>query len=114
MTVYAFRCKDCGTRADAETRDPIPCSCGALMKRDWGSVQLSVPTFKPHFNHAVGEYVTSNAHFNDMLKLKGEKAGSNFVRVDPGDMAEPTKGTEIFETRDKLMRDNNVRPESLV
>lgn len=119
MTVYEYRCRGCGVVRESELRDDNqPCSCGELSRRVYGFRQAA--GLQPHFNHAVGRYVTNNRDFNDALKERSEvqslRTGidSNYVRVDPGDMAEPTKDTEIFETRDRMIRDNNIDVSKLV
>lgn len=65
----------------------------------------------PHFNHAVGEFVSNARQFDDALKRKAEQntirtgAEHSYVRVDPGDVPRPTEATEAFEAREKTIRD---------
>lgn len=119
--IYAYRCRSCGLAFDSNTRDdPYPCHvCGGLIKRDYSTVQLSTPTFKPHFNHAVGQYVSNTRQFSDALKvtsdMNSEATGMDhhYVRVDPGDVPRPDTATEAFEVRSKFIRDNNINERTL-
>lgn len=117
MTTYSFKCKACGWRGEAATREvAFDCpACGSVeVKRDYSTVQIGVQAFKPHFNHAVGAYVSSSRHFDDVLKVRAEAAGSEFTRIDPGEAPTPTTHTEIFETQAKTIRDRGINPSTLV
>lgn len=55
---------------------------------------FSVPrTFQPHWNSAVGQWVTSQNHFEELLKIKSESNSiqsgieHNYVPVEWGDAA---------------------------
>lgn len=115
MTIYAWRCKDCGETMDSTSRTHGPSCCGAAMVRDYRSVQLpGTAAFQPHFNHAVGQHVTSMRDFTDALKIKAEEnsrrtgADHSYVPVLPGDMPTPTRDTDIFETRNRLVHDKKI------
>lgn len=115
--MYAFKCKGCGERFDRLTREvAFDCpSCGGVeVKRDYSTVQLAVSAFKPHFNHAVGAHVSSSRQFDDLLKVRGEEAGSTFSRIDPGEAPTPSSDTEILETQARTIRDRNIDPRTLV
>lgn len=117
MPLYSWKCKGCGRTYDLPRRtllDSDSCSCGGTLRRDYSTVQLGGnPSFQPHFNHAVGQVVNSDKEFRDALKRGGEKAGSEFVPVYPGDIPRPTKDDHIFETRAKTIRDNNLNEADL-
>ena len=75
------------------------------MGRDYSSVHFGPGSFTPHFNHSVGAYVRNSRDFDEKLKIAGEKAGSTFTRLEPGEMPRPTKDDAIFETQAKLLHD---------
>jgi hypothetical protein len=56
------------------------------------TVQLAPQPFQPHYNYAVGAYVTSWADFNDKLKRLGEHEynrtgiSTSYVPVHPADL----------------------------
>lgn len=83
------------------------------LRRDYSSVQIGVRNFRPHFNHAVGSYVSSSREFDEQLKIAGEKVGTTYTRVDPGDVPQPNLDTDILETQAKTIRDRNIDPLSL-
>lgn len=74
--------------------------CGSLLKRKFSFT--SPPTFEPHFNHAVGQYVTSNAQFRDALKRGAEDqfrqtgAEHNYVPIHPSEVKTTDEG--MYET----------------
>lgn len=114
--IYAFKCRSCGERFDRMTREvAFDCpACGSIeVRRDYSTVQLGVSAFKPHFNHAVGAYVDSSRKFDDLLKIRGEEAGSTFSRIDPGEAPTPSTDTQIFETQAKTIRDRGLNPSDL-
>lgn len=75
---------------------------------------MGVGAFRPHFNHAVGGYVTSSREFDNLLKLKAEQAGTTYTRVDPGDVPQPTHDTEVLDTQAKTIHDKRINPKDLV
>lgn len=84
------------------------------------TVQLGTPAFHPHFNHAVGEYVSNDAQFRDALK-RGSERNTLATGMDhdyephyPGDIPAPTSDTEILETRARFIHDNDINPASLI
>jgi hypothetical protein len=114
--MYAYKCRICGARFDSTSRHLTSCpEClNRNIGRDYSSVQFGGGLFKPHFNHAVGSYVSSSRDFDEKLKIKGEEAGTTFGRLDPGDQPRPTVDDHIFDTQMKTIRDNNIDPGSLI
>lgn len=94
MPLYEFYCKHCGHAEDHLSRDlTLYCpDCGRALHRNW-SFAYKEP-FQPHYNHAVGKYVSSNSDFNDALKRGGDEAGSTFTRIDAGDLPRTEEGLE--------------------
>lgn len=81
------------------------------------TLQLSpTPAFAPHFNHAVGKYVTSDRHFRDELSRASERASEtlgidhNFEARYPGDIpAPPHSGADgVLDTRAKNLQEGIV------
>lgn len=116
MTVFSYKCRNCGHKWDATSRalTNCPACLSNNIGRDFSSVRIGSNTFQPHFNHAVGAYVSSSREFDDMLKIRGEEAGSDYTRIDPGDMPRPTKDDHIFDTQAKTIRDRNINPADLI
>lgn len=116
--IYEWKCRSCGVViendiADSSTR--VICSCGSEMKRLYTSVQINASSpFQPHFNHSVGEFVSSRRDFENQLKRKSEQQSErtgidhNYQPVLPGDMPQPKKDDAIFEERNKHVRDKNL------
>lgn len=112
--IYGYRCRECGAARDSTGRDDVQrCSCGGLSKRDYRQVQIGSSPFTPHFNHAVGQHVTSKREFEDALK-RGSDANServgmdhNYAPVYPGDMAslEPKTDTQAIDDSRKGWQD---------
>jgi len=50
------------------------------------TIQFSLPAFSPHYNYAVGQYVSSWQEFNDALKRHGEAAQSDYDPIHPADL----------------------------
>jgi len=50
------------------------------------TIQFGPPNFQPHYNYAVGRYVTSWADFNDALKRHSEEAQSDYAPMHPADI----------------------------
>lgn len=108
--IYVYRCRECQTVIELPTRaDSVNCpNCFTRAGRDYSSVQFSPDSVKPHFNHAVGQYVTSSRDFDEKLHVAGQEAGTVYSRVDPGDMPSPGGDSEsmaILETQAKTLRD---------
>lgn len=71
-------------------------------------VQFGASSFKPHYNHSVGKWVSSDQHFRDELKRAGEHT-SQVLGMDtdyqpryPGDLGTdaPFKSSDhVLETR---------------
>lgn len=104
----------CKTVYESNNREIGPDCCSLPTKRYYGSVQLGRSPFKPHFNHAVGAHVSSSREFDEVLKIRGEAAGSDYTRIDPGEAPTPSSDTEIIETQARTIRDRNIDPASLV
>lgn len=85
--VYEFVCPTCKTLYEFLSRDQKRCPRdGTALRRKFS---FSAPKlFEPHFNHAVGRYVTSAADFRAALSEASDKATEttgiehNFVPVD--------------------------------
>jgi putative FmdB family regulatory protein len=115
MTTYSYRCRTCGARFDSNTRSLTSCpSClGRNIVRDYSSVQIGVSAFKPHFNHAVGAYVSTSREFDDMLKLRSEENGSQITRIDPGEVEPIRSHDDILDTQARTIHDRGINPSSL-
>ena len=114
--MFAYKCNVCGARIDSSSRNLTTCpECLSMaLRRDYSSVQMGVGGFRPHFNHAVGHYVSSSREFNEQLKLAGEKAGTAYTRVDPGDMPQPVQDDHILESQARTIHDKKIDPTTLV
>lgn len=104
MIIYEYKCRSCLRFYESPINgECVECVCGELARRWFGSVQIGPRgdgnAFQPHFNHAVGKYVHTSAEFDTALKQAGESAGTEYTRVDPGDVPRPTKDDHIFETQ---------------
>lgn len=105
--LYAYRCRSCNHTRDSQSNTDIqPCGCGGVSKRDYTSVQLRGTTaFQPHFNYAVGKYVSTEHEFKSALRRSADAntiatgVEHKYEMVDPGDLRrmEPTEGTEAIE-----------------
>lgn len=113
--MYAYKCRVCGACVDSTSRNLTTCpECLSMaLRRDYTSVQVGMGAFRPHFNHAVGAYVSSSRQFDDLLKAHSESNGSELTRVDPGDVPTPSHDTEILETQARTIRDKNINPAEL-
>lgn len=96
--LYAFKCRECGVRIDRmNVKNPHPCDCGGILRRDF-SFSFR-PPLREHFNHALGQYVSSERSLEDGFKLASEKqseltgADHKYIPVDPRDM----KGLNVTE-----------------
>jgi hypothetical protein len=113
--MFAYKCRLCGTRVESSSRSLTSCpNCLGSLGRDYSSVQFGRPAFRPHFNHAVGAYVESSQQFDDLLAHHSERNGSPITRVDPGDVPEPKRDTDILDAQARTIRDRNINPLSLV
>lgn len=115
MPEYGYRCRDCGAERVSLSREDIQsCSCGGVSKRDYSTIQLGSSSFKPHFNHAVGAFVSNSRQFDDLLKLRSEQnslrtgTDHNYTRIDPGESPRPTADDHIFEVQEKAWRDKKA------
>ena len=84
------------------------------LGRDYSSVQIGMGAFRPHYNHAVGRYVSSSHDFDEQLKIRAEQAQSTYTRIDPGEAPTPSSDTEILETQMKTITDKRINPDDLV
>jgi len=116
MTVYSYKCRDCGARFDYTSRfiNQCPECLNRNVGRDYSTVQIGQSAFQPHFNHAVGSYVTSSRHFDDMLKIRGEQNGSELTRIDPGEVDAIRSHDDILDTQMRTIVDNKINPADLV
>lgn len=113
---YSYKCNVCGARFDTPSRATKQCPQCLFddVQRDYTTVQFGSSPFKPHFNHAVGAYVTSNREFNDLLSVRGDEAGTTYSRVDPGDIDRPNVDDHIFDTQARTIHDKRINPADLV
>lgn len=112
--IYAYKCRVCGARVESTSRSLTTCpECLSSLGRDYSSVQIGVRAFKPHYNHAVGSFVSSSKDFDQQLRIKAEQAGSSYTRVDPGDAPTPSTDTEILETQMRTITDRQINPSTL-
>ena len=86
--IYEYLCRNCGRRKETQSRVPDVCVCGNVYRRVYYCNPMAA--FQPHFNHSVGEYVTSKQDFMDVLKRKSDEASTtgvehNYQYVDPAD-----------------------------
>lgn len=120
--IFEWKCPRCATIWQNHSREEAPrCDCARVdgtldivCKRFYGSVQVGVSAFKPHFNHAVGEHVSSSRQFDEALRRAGDAAGSEYTRIDPGESPRPTEDDHIFDTQMKTITDRKIDPRSLV
>jgi hypothetical protein len=77
-------------------------------------VNLHVPAFRPHFNHAVGRYVSSSRDFDEALARGAEEQNTSYSRLDPGDYESitPDSDTEAIESSRRAYRDAGLTPGS--
>lgn len=113
--MFAYKCQVCGARIDSSSRNLTSCpECLSMaLRRDYSSVQMGMGGFRPHFNHAVGSYVSSSRDFDEKLKLAGEDAQTTYTRVDPGDVPRPTQDDHIFDTQARTIHDKGINPAEL-
>lgn len=73
MALYEWKCKRCGTISTSMVYGEKPdCQlCGNTVEQRIYSFFAPV-SFQPHWNSAVGAYVTSQRDFDDKLKALGE------------------------------------------
>jgi putative FmdB family regulatory protein len=94
MPLYEYKCRNCGNidstlthRGDSMGACPR-CQDGQLTRLF--SIAVQRPMHE-HFNHTVGQVVSSNRQFDNLLKQKSDEATERtgiehrFVRHDPGD-----------------------------
>ena len=114
--MYSYKCNVCGARFDGTSRflNQCPECLNREVRRDYSTVQIGVRAFKPHFNHAVGSYVSTSKEFDQLLRLKAEQAQSTYTRLDPGDTPTPTVDTQIFDDQMKTITDRGINPSTLV
>lgn len=117
MPLYGYRCRECGKERDSLARDDVqPCPCGGVSRRVF-HVNVSGQAFTPHFNHSVGQHVSTSRAFDDALKRRAEENSlltgidHHYTRVDP-DEARSMKAVgatdEGLESQAKAHHDNAV------
>lgn len=90
MTIYGFKCRECGNVEDSSNRSPRPCRCGGLLKRDYSTVSFG-NVLHGHYNQSMGCYVNGKQGFSEALKRKSEEATlstgipHNFQEIDASD-----------------------------
>jgi hypothetical protein len=108
VIAYPYRCRSCGRTQDSSERTAaILCVCGDAMIRDYRSVTLRPPVFRPHWNHAVGRYVETSRDFDEALRRGAEEQNTTYTRIDPGDYESitPSGDTQSIEDQAKAHRD---------
>lgn len=104
MPLYSYRCDACGFFDSTSRANAAPCpNCGLSGRRNW-AFRRGNQAFKPHFNHAVGQFVESDQQFREALKRGGGEAESSYAPVYPGDIA-PRGDTDILETQARTWHD---------
>lgn len=108
--IYVYLCRECNTQIELHMRAAsTTCPrCGCRAGRDYRSIQFGQSAIRPHFNHAVGDWVHSSRDFDEKLKRAGEREGASYTRVDPGDMPSPggsSADESILETQAKTLSD---------
>lgn len=119
MPIYEYRCRSCGNTRESTSRDAATqCTlCGGNSARDYGSVLLG-SSFVPHFNHAVGAHVSNERDFKAKLNQRADENSARtgtdhkYEMIYPGDRP-PTAGTDILETRDRIVHDKQLTPRDL-
>ena len=90
----------------------LPTCFGCKIK----TLQLRPSTaFQPHFNHAVGAYVTTEQQFKDTLSRRAEEntiqTGTyhNYEMRDPGELTQTPypDHDDILNTRARIIHDGN-------
>lgn len=97
MTIYAYKCRECGQRFEASLRADrldVICPCGNdVATRDYSSISIGIAPFETHFNASVGSVVTSPRDHAEKLRRLGEQytettgIPTRYVPVDPRDTA---------------------------
>lgn len=105
MPLYEYACRTCGHSEDRLQRDlSITCpDCSSPLYRQWGF--NTAESFQPHFNHAVGQFVSSKQEFKDALSRGGDSHNTTYSMVEAGDMPRTEHGME--ETA-KFKRDAGI------
>lgn len=106
VTFYAYVCAG-GHPISSQTRaDRIWCrDHEQYAQRRWIVNTSPTGTFQAHFNHSIGQWVTSSRDFDEKLKIVGEQNGSQLTRIDPGDQPRPTTDDGIFDTQARTLRE---------
>ena len=116
MPIYQFRCRECGSERESQSREIVSCACGGVSRRVFHANIAS--GFRPHFNHSVGRYVTSQRQFNDALKHASDAnslttgTDHNYQPVDITDPRACGATDEGLEHTAKVKRDSGVTPPS--
>lgn len=80
---FEFKCPSCRLTSTHTENDPPTCAaCGHTTRRVYSFNLKSSSPFEPHFNHSLGRVVTSQADFNEGLKLANARA--NAPRLNEG------------------------------
>ena len=105
VTFYAYVCAGGHPISSQRRADRIWCpDHEQYAQRRW-VVNTTPSGFQPHFNHSIGQYVTSSRDFDEKLKIASEQNGTTLTRLDPGDQPRPTRDDGIFDTQAKTLRD---------
>jgi hypothetical protein len=115
MSIYAYKCRLCGTRADSMTRGD---SLGPCPNCDGNLTRLFIITVErpmhEHFNPTVMKPISSNRQFDDELKRLSEERTletgieHKFVRHDHSDAKALGVTSEGLDESNKYRRANNL------
>ena len=108
VPLYAYLCDSCGSFDSQHRSNYALCpACGLSSRRNW-AFRRAGTSFRPHFNHAVGEYVESDHQFREALKRSGGEASTSYTPVYPGDIS-PRGDTEVLERQARHWHDKRAR-----
>lgn len=110
MPVFDFQCVECGKVLEHNySTYPYPCSlCSGRMKRKF---QVAIKkTFTPHYNSAVGKYISNEHEFREELRRKSDETSEssgtehNYTMVDLRDKPGVTE-----DAADAIEQGNRIR-----
>lgn len=110
MPLYKFQCQQCGSTSSeyfkmVDGPSPFPHEDCGTFERVW-TVPATRTPFRAHFNHSVGQWISSDAEFRRALKVasdeKSERTGieTSYVPVESAEQAGVTEdGMEATHRR---------------
>lgn len=116
MPTYEFKCHSCLSTYDAfrtvlQRNDAPECpTCGGPTQRIIGRVNFARSTVQsePHFNHVLGQVVSSTKDFEEKLHKMNEENGTHYVVADPNDPSVHATDDGMYET-EKAKTDSGER-----